>query len=1042
MTRSFPRRGFSFLSTRVLPHGQLRGAFQCMALGMCLASVAGAQAVVPAATPAAPAGLTGGLVVQLGTADTQTPIALGRTGRYLVHVLGVDGAGVAAAQTRCRAEGVYGLVSVEEATLGGKLPYTENLVNLVIVDAFAVPARELFRVVTPNGAVLVRQSGLLGAPELVKAGFKVTESQGMPLIAVKPWPEEMDVWSHPRHGADGNAVSGDTLVGPPARIRWVAGALSEVEGLVSAGGRNFYGGILARDSFNGLRLWHRSLRKAETNAAPFRLSRNAHNRARPIASDAFVFVAEKNRLVALGAADGQPVRTFDGIVRPTDVVHCEGTVVVCGDSGVNAYQANTGALLWSHSVPGPRNLAADQHVVSFVHGRPARGETVTAAVVGTSSGAVRWQRSDYPWLKQVRRVVLRGELIAYELSSFNDHDAGNSLHVLSTATGDLLWEKDIPPGMNHARQTRAMFVDDDLWILHGGKTNTADPKQVKRLPIQISSLDPRTGKIRTTHPAGLAHCFPPVATRRFLLSGVMDFTDLTTGELIVNPITKANCSRENGWVPGNGLVYTTPKHCTCWPILRGFVALAPAKKGGKPITGVSLALHAGPAKADADAAAPGTSDWPLYRHDRWRSAGTPAAGPQTLTRRWSVSLAGGTPAPAGPIQHDWRDNEFVKGPVSPPTVAYDRVYVARPDAHEVVALDAATGVVSWRFTANGRVDTPPALYRGLCLFGSRAGSVYALRADNGALVWRLQVGAEDERVVAYGQLESAWPVPGAVLISNDVAYFAAGRQPLADGGIFVFAVDPVSGRQLWRHQLDTIPQKGFYENSGLEFDSFDILHQEGDGIGLSRWVVSKDGKTTKVDKWNAFARLDTGGGGVWVPRGCWTYGPRHQDRFRGEAPRRPLCAFQGRTLISSLNGTTTLFRRDFDFKGGEAFKSSWITGWEAAQTGSKGGNPFRTNRLAEKARWQRDPFNPEAPAKPEARVPGKQMYNSLQAMVLAGDGRVFVIHKDGPLRVVKATDGTVHAEATVPSPAWDGLAIANRRLYLTTQAGDVLCIGD
>ena len=1016
-------------------------AVSCLVLlTACLVAFSPARAAVPGGNPAALAGLTGGLIVQLGSADTQTPIALSRTGRYLVHVLATSSAAVADVRARCRAEGYYGLVSVDHLVGSGRLPYVDNLVNLVIVDEASVPATELFRVVTPMGAVVVRNPDAVGRSDLVAAGFRVPATRDIPLIARKPWLSEMDVWSHPRHAADGNAVSNDTLVGPPAGTRWIAGALSEVEGLVSAGGRNFYGGILARDSFNGLRLWHRDLRKAESNAVTFNLPRINRHRARPVASDALVFVAERERLVALGAADGRLVRTFSGIDRPTDVVHCYGTVIACNETGVRAYRADTGEPLWSHAAPGPRNLAADSRIVSFIQGRQPRGETVTATVLDTTSGELRWQRSDHPWLKQVRRVVLKGDCLAYEVSSFNDHDAGNALHVVSPTTGDVLWGKTFPPGMNHNRQARAMFIDNDLWILHGGKTNTVDPEHIRRLPIKISALDPRTGELRTTHAAGLAHCFPPVATRRFLFSGVMDLVDLETGKLFVNPITKANCSRETGWVPANGLIYTTPKHCTCWPILRGFVALAP---GGALTPGdkVPVVLQRGPADADPDAGDPTTADWPLYRHDCWRSAGTPEPGPRELKTLWSVPLATGS-EPAGPILHDWRENAFVKGPVSAPTVAYGRVYVARPDAHEVVALDAATGAVSWRFTANGRVDTPPALHRGLCLFGSRAGSVYALRADTGQLVWRLRAGPTDERIVAYGQLESLWPVSGAVLISKGIAYFAAGRQPLADGGILVFAVDPLSGRRLWRHRLDTIPQKGFYENSGLEFDSFDILHKEGDGVALSRWIIWNDGQAAKVDKWNAFARLDPGGGAVWVPRGCWTYGPRHQHRFGGEAPRRPLCVYRAHTVISSLNGTTEIFRRDFDLESGEEFNSRWITGWAAAQAAREGGNPFRTNRLAEKASWQADPFTPEsAPPKTGPRRPGTQLHNDLHAMALAGDGRLFVIHKDGRLKAIATADGTVCDEAQVPPPAWDALAVANRRLYLTTQAGDVLCIG-
>ena len=34
--------------------------------------------------------------------------------------------------------------------------------------------------------------------------------------------------------------------------------------------------------------------------------------------------------------------------------------------------------------------------------------------------------------------------------------------------------------MNHTRQARAMFLEDDLWILHGGKINTSDKEKLAR----------------------------------------------------------------------------------------------------------------------------------------------------------------------------------------------------------------------------------------------------------------------------------------------------------------------------------------------------------------------------------------------------------------------------------------------------------------------------------------------------------------------------------------------------------------------------------
>jgi hypothetical protein len=51
---------------------------------------------------------------------------------------------------------------------------------------------------------------------------------------------------------------------------------------------------------------------------------------------------------------------------------------------------------------------------------------------------------------------------------------------------------------------------------------------------------------------------------------------------------------------------------------------------------------------------------------------------------------------------------------------------------------------------------------------------------------------------AYGQLESAWPVHGSVLVQDNTAYFAAGRSSHLEGGIRVYAVTAATGEL--RHQ--------------------------------------------------------------------------------------------------------------------------------------------------------------------------------------------------------------------------------------------------
>jgi outer membrane protein assembly factor BamB len=993
------------------------------------------------------ANLHGGLVVQIGAADAQLAARLSETGRYLVHLLDLDPAIAVKARKSLRAKGNYGLAFAETLTDPSHLPYAENVVNAVILrEPGRTPLAEAFRILTPKGFLLVSKDANLKATNLEAAGFVAVKRQDDgSFLARKPWPENMDSWSHPRHAANGNAVSQDTAVGPPERVRWVAAATREVEGLVTAEGRNFYGGLLARDSFNGLRLWHRDLIEGSLNDLQFNFRRLSYSQARPVASGKYVFAPGKGKLVAIDAATGEVVSQYPGIGKPDEVIHHRDVVIAVDENHVRAFSAKNAKQLWALEANDPRNLTADNETVCLIQGRPKRGEPTEALAVDLRTGKVKWQASHFPWMNKVYRIVMHGDHAAFEVSTLNDHDAGNGIHVLSAKTGKLAWEMDFPPGMSHTRQARAMFAGDNMWILHGGKENTETKEGTVRTPIQVSSLDPATGKVLKTLPAGLAHCFPPVATTRYVFAGVLDMTDMETGDVVANRITKANCSRENGWVPANGLIYTTPKHCTCWPMLRGYVAMAPASPlkdnpVKKPIDEIKFSLVKGSASPDPSAAQPTTDDWPTYRGDRWRSGSSAGDGPTSLKTKWRTKLADPAALPDGPILHDWRENPFIKGLVSAPTIANGHVFVALSEVHEVVSIDASSGKPRWRFTARGRVDTPPTIHRGLALFGCHAGYVYALDASSGELVWEFQAAPHDERIVAYGQVESPWPVPGAVLAIDKLVYFVAGRQQLADGGVLVFALDALTGEKKWVHRLDHIPQKGFYENSGLEFDPIDILHQEGDGIAMSRWIFSADGKTVAVDKWNAFAKLNTGGGPVWVPRGSWNYGARHQDRFPGEAPRRPLVVFRDGEVYGQLNASTAVFRRDFDAEAVKKFDGKWITGWQASRSAKKGEKPFRTYRVAEGAKWTVDTFTPvEERNKPYKR--GIQLSNDVHAMALAGNGRLYTIHKDGRLKVFDTSDGSVVGERQVPSPIWDGLAIAGGNLLLSTRMGELLCLG-
>jgi len=110
-----------------------------------------------------------------------------------------------------------GLLLGREAGLG-PLPFLPDLANLIIVeDTGALSARglkreDIFRVLAPGG-VLCEHDG---------AAWKTT---------VKPRPKEMDEWTHPLHGPDGNLVSTDRVLGLPLGFRWLDGMPVSLNGV-------------------------------------------------------------------------------------------------------------------------------------------------------------------------------------------------------------------------------------------------------------------------------------------------------------------------------------------------------------------------------------------------------------------------------------------------------------------------------------------------------------------------------------------------------------------------------------------------------------------------------------------------------------------------------------------------------------------------------------------------------------------------------------------------------------------------------------------
>ncbi len=802
--------------------------FLCLSLSLFLLSVfsAGASPVREkqkklAAELLSATGNRGGLVVHISCGKQHSlgfTIALHADGKFLVQALYADRNRVQPARETLQALGLSGPVSVAGFN-GTLLPYTGNLVDLLVVSSNpGIAEAELMRVLAPNGVLFEKQSG----------EWKKT---------VKPWPPEIDTWTHYLHGPDNNAVADDRRAGPPRHMQWVAQPvwtrnhhkLNSVSAVVTAGGRlfsvvdrapaaniNLPGDwhLVARNAFNGLLLWEKRLDSWAWHAIRFRSGPPQLPRLL-VTSGGHVFLPlGLNRPVSmLDAESGGTIKTFGATVGAEELVLTGDTLLVVkgapvaehgtkheefksqflfpNNKEVLAVHLKTGGLLWKWSSADdrllPETLCSDGERVFF--------QTQTGVTcLDKKNGASLWSYTAGGG-KAVRKRLTFGTYTVVVKDGVVLCNLFGELTALSAENGKKLWSTKAGGGFHSPLDV--FVIKGCVWQgLH--VSDSVAPSPVDDFDL---CRDLFTGEARhhnsimvDLQTAGHHHrCYREKATTRYIMTGKrgIELMDLEGDNHSRNNWIRGTC--QYGIMPANGFIYAPPHSCGCYmeSKLRGFWALSAEKSvvsdpGRRPDT--TRRILYGPAYAESDEGREaakkkdrlpvrGRTDWPFYRHDHLRSGVSATEVPSSLKCAWK------TP---------------VSGRLTQPVISNGKVLVASVDQNTVYALDAKTGKAAWKYTADGRIDSPPALYGDKVFFGSASGKVYGLGLSDGKLLWCFLAAPADIRAVAYDQVESLWPVHGSVLIFNGVLYCSAGRSSWLDDGIYLYALDPATGEVLAR----------------------------------------------------------------------------------------------------------------------------------------------------------------------------------------------------------------------------------------------------
>jgi outer membrane protein assembly factor BamB len=923
-------------------------------------------------------GVQGGLVVHLGCGNGRLTAALKGGDAYIVHGLDANPANVDEARRYVQSLDAYGPISIDPYQ-GDGLPYADNVVNLLVVeDGYNISQEEVLRVLAPLGVAYLNADVL-------------------PAIIQKPWPNEIDEWTHYMHDASNNGVANDSVIAPPKSLQWQCGPtwsrhhdhMSSITSLVSAKGRVFYvldegsrfspqlpsdWKLIARDGFNGVKLWSLDVPTWHDRLWPLKSGpANLPRRVVAIEDEVYVTLGIDAPVSALDAATGETIREYVGSDGTEEILCQDGVLLALvnrtpidmdadlavdheegrsrdhrttyspamariwagirsprwshGDRIVRAYDAASGEPIWDYEGKVlPLTLTADADRVYFHNGdQVAALDLKTGEAAWTSEPVPVWQGLEgqglQSWFAPTlvasdgKNFFAGGEKIDMSYVGYATPDIGeDTMTALDAATGEKIWTAPHPfSGYNSP---------EDLFVAQGQVWNGTTAKSGPQ--GRYTGFDMTTGEVEMEYPptvdANWFHhrCYRAKATENYILSSRtgIEFVDLKTGEWTINHWIRGACLY--GIMPCNGLIYSPPEPCACYPEakINGFSAVtATAPLDGFDVADIpeDVRLMRGPAYGRIETIVAGDSDWPTYRGDVARSGGTDAIDvtPTQFEQTWKIDLDGAK--------------------LTQPIAVGDRVYIADVERCLVYAIDATSGEVVWEYNAGGRVDSVPTYFQGSLIFGAADGCVYSVRASDGVLAWRYMAAPRDRRIVAYEGIESLWPVHGAALVDEQaegkgVVTAVAGRSMFLDGGLQLVRLDAATGRLLSRNVMDNVdPETGDdlqMRMKGLNMPVAlpDILSTDGENLYMRSQVMTLEGERTHFGPSGSgsqhlfapYGFLD----GSWFHRRYWVYSDNFQGGVGGFGNGKKCPA--GRLLV---NNDTTVFgfgRKPEFFRWGSA----------------------------------------------------------------------------------------------------------------------------
>ena len=538
----------------------------------------------------------------------------------------------------------YGDVSVNRFH-GTTLPFADNLINVLVVDdALGVSREEMLRVIRPLGSLWI-------ASDDQWQRFDKPWPESM-----DDWTHFLHDASGNAVSKD-KQVGPPRQMQWTAGPLWTRSHEfnNSMPAMVSSRGKMFYifdfgltgmederlpekWTLLARDAFNGSLLWQRPLSTWGSDKWTSRALRffKGNMARRLVAEDDHVFVTfEFGRGVQiLDANTGHTIGEVPGTEGAEEIL-VDGNQLICigqqqarrSDAHVvfTCYDIQGEQVLWRYQGEGyfvPQLTCVGRDAVVY-HTRKQ------VVCLNRDDGEVRWTFDAGPSAGGAGQMLLVADDKVMVASA-------TQLTALSLDDGETLWS-------NRRSSSKKTMREYDMFVTQGKVFVNSDGNLIAGFDLETgepsAEIDPTNVQSEGHH----LRCYRAKATEDFLITQFRGVEFLSLDQDSPhnqNDWLRGSCTY--GVMPANGFLYQPPHSCFCFAgaMQKGLNAFA-SPADGQPVELVDQPgpIERGPAYGFSEKSPHASGvDWPSYRHDATRSGATTNSVAGSMQRLWKASF--------------------------------------------------------------------------------------------------------------------------------------------------------------------------------------------------------------------------------------------------------------------------------------------------------------------------------------------------------------------------------------------------------------------